>query len=198
MKKFLLASVLAAVSGVVFAQATPDSAKAMIESQSTEILQELRSNQALYQSNPAAFNQFINSRVAPSLAFDRMAEIALGRHLQAVREAGKFEAFSAAFRELLVRVYSKSWTQFTNAQINILGLPTVDKYNRAKVRAQVVDNAGKKHQVEFALWYDAGMWKVYDATFANISLLSGYRNTFDTEIQNSGVDALIAKMRTME
>lgn len=198
MKKFLLASVLAAVSGVVFAQATPESAKAMIQTQSSEILQELRVNQASYQNNPAAFNQFINTRVAPSLAFDRMAEIALGRHLQSVRDAGKFEAFRDAFRELLIRVYSKSWTQYTNAQITILGSPTVDKYNRAKVRAQIMDNTGKKNDVEFALWYDGGAWKLYDATFANISLISGYRNTFDTDIQKNGVDALISKMRTME
>ena len=198
MKKFLLASILAVVSGVVFAQATPEGAKAMIESQSGEILQELRANQATYQGNPAAFNQFINSRVAPSLAFDRMAEIALGRHLQAVRDAGKFEAFSAAFRELLIRVYSKSWTQYTNAQITILGLPTVDKYNRARVRAQIKDNAGKQHAREFALGYDGGVRTRYDATFSNISLISGYRSTFDIEIQKNGVDALIGKMRTME
>ena len=197
MKKLLLTSTLLCAFSLAIAAPTGQDAKATVEMQTNTLISELRANQATYANNPAAFNQFVNARVAPNMAFDKMAEIALGRHLQAVRAAGKFEAFRDAFRELLIRVYSKSWTEYTNAQITVLGVPTVDQYQRAKVRAQV-NNNGQLSQMEFALWYDRGVWKLYDATFSNVSLISGYRNTFDGEIQNIGIDALIAKMRTMQ
>lgn len=197
LKKILL-GLLFSASAFAFAQATSEGAKQMLEQQAASILGELKQNSAQYSGNPSAFARFVDTQVAPYLAFDRMAEIALGRHLQEVRAAGKFDAFRDAFRQLLVRVYSKSWTQYTNGTLSVIGQPTVDKYNRARVRAQVKDNAGKTEQIEFALWYDNGAWKVYDATFANISLVSGYRNTFDSEIQRGGIDALIGKMQTME
>ena len=197
MKKLLLSCALACACGLAVAAATGEDAKATVEAQTNTLIAELRANQATYAGNPAAFNQFVNSRVAPNMAFDKMAEIALGRHLQSVKAAGTFEAFRDAFRELLIRVYSKSWTEYTNAQISVIGTPTVDQYQRAKVRAQVVNN-GQTNQIEFALWYDGGVWKLYDATFSNVSLSSGYRTTFDGEIQASGVDALIAKMKTMQ
>lgn len=198
MKKWLLMLALTATAGLSFAAGTGDDAKAFVQEQSQYILQELRANEARYKSDPVAFQQFIESNVAPTLAFDQMAKIALGRHLQEVTNAGKFEAFRDAFRQLLIRVYSSNWHQYTNAEISVLGVPTVDKYQRARARLKVTDNGGNKKDMEFALWYDGTNWKVYDVTFTNISLISGYRNTFDTEISSLGIDALIAKMQTMQ
>ncbi|SUO96596.1 MlaC/ttg2D family ABC transporter substrate-binding protein [Suttonella ornithocola] len=198
MKRWLLGAILGVLSTVTFAaQSSPEGAKALIEQTSTEILASLDANKAKYQNNPAAFQQFIEQEISPHLAFNRMAEIALGRHLQEVRAAGKFDAFSQTFRKLLIRVYSKGWSGYTQAKIKVLGMPVVDKYNRAKVRVQVTDNTGKVSNMEFALWYDNGQWKIYDATFENVSLITGYRNTFDTELQRGGIDALINKMQSM-
>lgn len=195
---YFLMGFMVLFSNVTLAQATPEGAKEAVEEQADLILKELRENQSKYQDNPQAFRAFVNEYVAPNLAFERMAEIALGRHLQAVRSEGKFGEFESAFRSLLTRVYSSSWENYINGEVRVVGLPTVDKYNRARVRAQVIDNQGKRDNIEFALWYNNNKWQVYDATFANVSLISGYRNTFDSEIQQSGIDALIAKMKTMD
>jgi phospholipid transport system substrate-binding protein len=37
-------------------------------------------------------------------------------------------------------------------------------------------------------------WKVYDVTIAGVSLVQNYRSTFNTEIQRSGIDGLIASL----
>lgn len=198
MKKWLLGVIFTAASMVTFAASpSPQGAKALIEQSSTELLNEMKANKATYQANPSAFQSFVNTRVSPHLAFDKMAEIALGRHLQEVKAAGKFDAFRDAFRQLLIRVYSKGWTNYTDATVKVIGTPVVDQYGRAKVRTQVTNNDGKTANMQFDLWYTNGEWKIYDATFANVSLITGYRNTFDTELKNSGVDTLIQKMKTM-
>jgi phospholipid transport system substrate-binding protein len=37
----------------------------------------------------------------------------------------------------------------------------------------------------------AGSWKVYDVKIEGISLVENYRNTFNNEIQRTGIDGLI-------
>lgn len=177
------------------AQAVDGSGAAqLIESQGNLILQNLQQNATMYKANPNAFTTFIESNVAPQIDFNKMAEIALGRNLKKVKEAGKFDAFSQAFRKLIIRAYSKGWDNYTHADFKVLGTPNVDEYNRATVRVQVSDNNGKKSNVSFAVWYHNGAWKLYDATFENISLMTSYRNTFDTDLQKMSIDALIQKI----
>lgn len=198
MKKMIWAFCLSLFSVVALADdPTGAGANAAVERQANQILAELSANQALYQSNPAAFEQFIERDIAPNLDFNKMAEIALGKHLNEVKSAGKLPEFTSAFRKLLIRVYSKGWTNYTHAKITVMGTPTVDKYNRAQVRAQVVSNSGQRSSMNFALYYTGGKWKLYDATFENVSLMTSYRNTFDTELNNGSIDALISKMQTM-
>ena len=37
-------------------------------------------------------------------------------------------------------------------------------------------------------------WKVYDVTIAGVSLVQNYRSSFNSEIQKSGIDGLIATL----
>ena len=199
MKKWISFLTLSSCSLLAFAGQpnTGEAAKAMITEQAEQILADLAKNQARYASDPQAFQQFIARTIAPKLDFRKMAQIALGRHLREVEQAGKFDEFTRVFRTLLIRVYSKGWQNYTDAEVRVLGTPTVDRYNRATVRVQVTSNAGKRSDMRFFLYYNDGQWKLYDATFENVSLMTSYRNTFDSELQKGDVDALIAKIRAM-
>lgn len=199
MNKWILGIALGALSIGAFAQ-EPDTgagAKAVVEAQAQKITQDLHDNAAKYAGNQQAFQNFIEQELGPRLDFDMAAKIALGWHVREVTAAGKFEAFRDEFKRLLIRVYSRSWQNYTNAKVRVLGTPTVDNYNRAQVRVQVTSNDGKTSNVIFAMYYTGGMWKLYDGTFENVSLLTSYRNTFDTELQNGSIDALIQKLKTM-
>ncbi|TGA66895.1 MlaC/ttg2D family ABC transporter substrate-binding protein [Dichelobacter nodosus] len=198
MKKHFLAVAALLLSGAVFAaEPTGESAKMEVETQIARLTQDLNNNKATYDANPAVFHEFISREIAPQLDFVKMSEIALGKHLKSVKDSGKFDAFTTAFRELLIRVYSKGWQNYAGASVRVLNVPSVDKYQRAQVRAQV-SGSNANANVIIAVYFKNGAWKVYDATFENVSLMTSYRNTFDTELQQGSVDQLIAKMRTMQ
>ena len=82
--------------------------------------------------------------------------------------------------------------------MKILSASPVDKYQRSDIRIQVRDKNGKQAIVVFSLRYKAGQWKMYDVSFENVSILSSYRNSFDTDINQGGLDKLIAKIKTMK
>lgn len=199
MKKKMVFLALICTSVLAFASQSTSgaAARAVIERQAQQILADLAANQAEYAADPQAFQQFIARAIAPGLDFHKMAQIALGRHLHEVERAGKLAEFTDVFRTLLIRVYSRGWRNYTDARVRVLGTPTVDRYNRAMVRVQVTGNDGKSAQMRFFLYHGGQQWKLYDATFENVSLMTSYRNTFDSQLQKGGVDALIARMRAM-
>ena len=82
--------------------------------------------------------------------------------------------------------------------IKILSASPLDKYQRSDIRIQVRDKNGKQATVVFSVRYKGGQWKIYDVSFENVSILSSYRNSFDTEINQGGIDKLIAKIKTMK
>lgn len=198
MKQWLLAAALGGLSMVAFAaQPTGADAKAMVEEQSALILQRLASNKAMYQSNPDAFADLVRAEVVPHMDFEVMAKFVLGRHWNSATPAQR-SAFTEAFRDLLVRVYSRGWTNYTGANVQVLGTPEVDQYQRTVIRAQVTANDGQKNTIVFNLRFKDGAWKIYDVSFQNVSILTSYRNSFDTDISRNGLDALIAKVRNMK
>ena len=74
----------------------------------------------------------------------------------------------------------------------------MDKYQRTDTRIQVRDKNGKQAIVVFSLRFKNGQWKIYDVSFENVSILSSYRNSFDSEINQGGLDKLIAKIKNMK
>ena len=202
MKKFLLTLALGATACAAFAaQPTTDDARALVEQQAKTVFTSLNANQARYQRDPAAFSDLIRSEVLPYMDFELMSQVVLGRHWRDASAQQKAD-FTAAFRDLLVRVYSRGWTNYAGTPVEeavkVLSATPVDKYQRSDIRIQVRDKNGKQATVVFSVRYKGGQWKIYDVSFENVSILSSYRNSFDSEINQGGLDKLIAKIKTMK
>ena len=196
MKKILMSLALAAVSAMAFAaQPSADDAKALVEQQAKTVFTKLNANQSRYRNDPGAFSDLIKSEVLPYMDFELMSQVVLGRHWRDASAQQKAD-FTAAFRDLLVRVYSRGWTNYAGTPveeaIKILSASPLDKYQRSDIRIQVRDKNGKQATVVFSVR------KIYDVSFENVSILSSYRNSFDTEINQGGIDKLIAKIKTMK
>lgn len=202
MKKLLMTLALGTTAFAVFAaQPTTDDARALVEQQTKTVFTNLNANQSRYQNDPAAFSDLIRSEVLSYMDFELMSQIVLGRHWREASAQQKTD-FTAAFRDLLVRVYSRGWTNYAGTPVEeavkVLSATPVDKYQRTDTRIQVRDKNGKQAIVVFSLRFKNGQWKIYDVSFENVSILSSYRNSFDSEINLGGLDKLIAKIKTMK
>ena len=202
MKKILMTLALSATAFAAFAaQPTTDDARSLVEQQAKTVFTNLNANQARYQSDPAAFSALIRNEVLPYMDFELMSQVVLGRHWREANAQQKTD-FTAAFRDLLVRVYSRGWTNYAGTPVEeavkVLSATPVDKYQRTDTRIQVRDKNGKQAIVVFSLRFKNGQWKIYDVSFENVSILSSYRNSFDSEINQGGLDKLIAKIKTMK
>lgn len=199
MKRFLMIiAVFLGFSQAIQAAPDPAGAEKLVNQQATVLLNEINSNPELYRNDEAALNRLIDKEILPYLDFRRMSQIVLGQYWRQATPAQQ-EEFVDAFRSMLIRLYSDSWKQYdTSATFNILGNTGIDKYNRTDVRVQVNQKGQKPVIVVFSLQEQNGVWKIYDASFENVSFVLSYRGSFAEDIRKIGIDGLIEKIRGMD
>lgn len=199
MKKLLMTVVLFVFALSLGARAADsgDSAEAFVEQQAQTLLAHLNSDPKRYENDPEAFSTLIRKEVFPYMDFNKMAQIVIGANWKRFSPTQK-EAFTNAFRDLLVRQYSRGWTQYAHSQINMLGNTGLDKFGRTDVRVQVKPPHKPAANIVFSLWKKDGVWKIYNVSFENVSIVLTYRSSFASDLDKLGIDGLIAKVQQMD
>jgi len=134
-------------------------------------------------------------KVVAHFDFRQMTQLALGRSWSQATPAQQ-EALERAFRTLLVRTYTAALSQSsgeTRVEVKAAALKAGD--TETVVRTLAFEPGRKPVQIDYRMRNASGGWKVYDVVVENLSLVTNYRSTFQSEITRSGIDGLI---RTIE
>jgi phospholipid transport system substrate-binding protein len=128
-------------------------------------------------------------KVLQRFDFKRMTQLAVGQSWAKATPAQQ-EALERAFRTLLVRTYTAALSQSSgNTKVDIK--PTSADGGEATVRTMVTEPGRKPFNIDYRMHNGAGDWKVYDVVVENLSLVTNYRGSFQSEIGRSGIDGLI-------
>jgi len=95
---------------------------------------------------------------------------------------------------LLVRTYTTAFTQYKNQAVEYKPVRMAAGDTDVVVQSQIKQNSGPPVAVDYNMAKTDGGWKVYNMKIEGISLIENYRNSFNTEVQKSGVDGLIAAL----
>ena len=188
-----LAAVLGAVmlmagaAGTAFAQTVPD---ALVKSMVDEVLAVIKTNK-----DRRVLGEVVDKKVLPNFDFQAMTRLAVGRSWREASPAQQ-QALENAFRALLVTTYTTALTQSTGSDQSVDVRPTAVKPadDDVTVRTMVKDSSRKPFAVDYRLAKGANGWKVYDVAVENLSLVTNYRGSFQTEITKSGIDGLIKSL----
>ena len=82
----------------------------------------------------------------------------------------------------------------TDKQVDVRAAPVRPADDDVTVRTLVKDASGKPLAVDYRLAKTANGWKVYDVVVENLSLVTNYRGTFNTEVGKGGIDGLIKSL----
>ena len=106
------------------------------------------------------------------------------------------------FRTLLVHTYSGALAEYKNEAIEVLPLRAAPTDTDVDVRTQVKRPGTQPIGIDYSMEKTADGWKVYDVVIAGVSLVTNYRDTFNAQVRDGGVDGLIKtlaeKNRTLE
>jgi len=165
----------------------------LIKSTSQQVLKALEDQKETLKKDPNHVYKLVDEIILPHLDFEKMAKLALGKNWRKANTTQK-KAFTEAFRQLLIRTYSKSLSEYTGQKIIYLPFRLKDGATRATVKTEIDQNSGFPIPIDYTLFLKKDAWKVYDIKIDGLSLVTNYRGSFAKEIRAKGISGLIKKL----
>lgn len=139
-----------------------------------------------------ALHDLAEKKVLPHFDFQAMTRLAVGRSWREANPAQQ-KALENAFRSLLVSTYTTALSQTSNANQTVEIKPV--RINPADtditVKTLVKEPGRQPIAIDYRMSKAPSGWKVYDVVVENLSLVTNYRSSFNSEIGRSGIDGLI-------
>jgi phospholipid transport system substrate-binding protein len=150
----------------------------------------VRADREIQSGNRQRVLQLVEQKIVPHFSFTRMTQLAMGRNWRQA-SPDQQKTLVEQFKVLLVRTYTAAFTQYRNETIEYR--PTRMKPGDTDVVVQSFINrpGAQPVAVDYSMEKTPEGWKVYNVKIEGVSLVETYRNTFNAEVQKSGVDGLI-------
>jgi phospholipid transport system substrate-binding protein len=191
LRRALVVGALAALaSGVALAQEAPE---ALVKRVSQEVLEIIRADPKVQAGDQARIREVIETKLIQHFDFNRMTALAMGRNW-AKATPDQQKRLAEEFRSLLVRTYSGALVQYRNQTIDYKPLRADAAATDVTVRTEVVRPGQAPVQIDYSMAKGADGWKAYDVIVGGVSLVTNYRDEFNEQIRQGGVDGLIGSL----
>jgi phospholipid transport system substrate-binding protein len=159
-----------------------------------EVITAIRSDKDISAGNSDKVLSLVESKVLPHFDFTHMTRLAVGASWRQA-SAAQQQSLTSEFRKLLVHTYTSAFAQYRDQVIQYRPLKLQPSETDVVVRSQIKQSNGNEPiDVNYSMEKIDQAWKVYDVTIAGVSLVQNYRSSFNSEIQKSGIDGLIASL----
>jgi phospholipid transport system substrate-binding protein len=133
--------------------------------------------------------------VVPQFDFNKITKAAVGKHWSKATPAQQ-RALTQGFQEVLVRTYAKALLNYSGQEIRYLPEKPGAK-STVVVPTEVREAGAQPIPIDYRLYRKGGSWKVFDVKIDNVSLVSNYRSSFNSQIRRDGIDGLIKRIDEM-
>ena len=189
-KKLLIAAAFLGLSISASAIEAPD---ALVKRTAEDVIAIVKSDKDIQAGNQAKIYELAEEKILPNFNFDRVSRLVLGKNWTKATPDQKV-AFQAEFRRLLLRVYATALSKYKNQVIEYKPLRLADDAKTVTVKTSILQAGGQPIAVDYSLEKQADAWKVYDIVIEGVSLVVNYRDQFNQEIRQNGLDSLIKKL----
>jgi phospholipid transport system substrate-binding protein len=191
MVSLALVAFLAGTAGIAVADIAPD---VLARNTTEEVLEILRTNKDI-RSDPKKVTELVEAKILPNFDFTKMTRLAVGKGWRQASPEQR-ETLVTEFKNLLVRTYGTSLTQYKNETVEFKPVKIEPTATDVTVKSQINRaGGGQPVAVDYSMEKTTNGWKVYDVTIEAVSLVTTYRGSFADEVQRSGIDGLIASLQ---
>ncbi|MGD8430240.1 MAG: ABC transporter substrate-binding protein [Ectothiorhodospiraceae bacterium] len=165
----------------------------LVRDTTDQVLQVLKEHKTEIKENPNRVYGYVRELVLPHFDFKLMSQFVLARAWRSASQEQR-EKFVDEFRTLLIRTYGKSLAEYSGQTVDFLPMQSDPSRGRVTVRTEIIQEDGPKIPLDYNLYKTDDGWKVFDVVVDGISLVQNYRSSFNDEIRNGGLDALIQRL----
>jgi len=183
----LLQGMLLAI--VFFVQAQPLSPLALVRVTVDEVIDDMVSQEQLYESKPEKLEEMVNTRIAPHFNVERMVKIAMASNWAEATPQQR-ERLAIEFKQMLIRSYTKVMFLYRHEEIIIQGQEQI-RGNNAIVKLKVNKAGSAPTDLTIRMIKSNNQLQVIDVVVGDVSMLKSFRSNFSVQISNLGIDGLI-------
>lgn len=179
------------VAPLARAEIAPD---VLARNTANEVLRIVRQDKDLKNGNSKKILDLVEQKILPNFDFQHMTQLAVGKHWsKATPEQQK--ALVNEFRTLLVRTYSSALASVSDYKIEFKPFNAAPGDIEVTVNTEVSKPGAPPIPIDYRMEKKEGTWKVFDVQVDNVSLVTVYRNSFNSEVRRNGVEGLIAALQ---
>ena len=196
MKKFLFGVVAGLSCLVGIAQAEVVAPDVLIRETAQEVITIVKQDSGNKADNQKKILALVDAKVLPNFDFTRMTQLAAGKYWKKGTPAQQ-KALVAEFRNMLVRTYTKAFTLYRDQTVEVKPLKLAAADMETTVKTKIIKSGGQPTAVDYQMKKVADGWKVFDVAIEGVSMVTSYRGTFASQIEQSGFDGLIKTLSDM-
>lgn len=179
----------------LFAQSPEVAPDALVKKVTEDTLAIVRSDQDIRAGNRKKTIDLVETQILPYFDFTRMTRLAMGKNWRQA-DSQQQQTLVNEFRTLLVNTYASAFTDYKDQTVDIKPLRIESGDTDVVVRTVINQQNGQPPvAIDYNMEKIDNGWKVYDFTVEGVRWVQNYRNTFNNEVQNGGIDGLIKTLQ---
>jgi len=190
----LATTIPAATAATSTTQQTPSD---IIQSAAQCTMNELQSNRDAYRKDPWKVRPLVEKYLLPHFDMEYAARLVLGQYWRTASHEQR-KRFLDAFYHSLLATYGNALVELTPERLKVVPTTVDPSADHATVRTEVTGHKADRIAMNYSMRKTPEGWKVYDVSVDGISYIKSYREDFGAQIQQLGLDSLIAHLEERE
>jgi phospholipid transport system substrate-binding protein len=167
----------------------------LIQDVASSILKELEANRAAYVNNPNNVRALADKYLLPYFDTRYSAQLVLGKYWRTASEDQRTR-FIKAFQDSMLQNYGNALVNFTANKLKVQPGHVDPAADQASVSTTINRDNGTTVPVIYVLHKTADGWKAWDVKIEGISYVKSFRDDFAAQIDQKGLDAVIARLES--
>jgi phospholipid transport system substrate-binding protein len=169
----------------------------IVQTAAQGMLHDLDANRAAYKQDPNKVHELVDKYLLPHFDTEYAARLVLGAHWKTATPDQR-KRFVDAFYHSLLANYGTALSDFTADRLKIFPAKVDPNSDKATVRTEVKRDNGDRIAVNYSMRKSPDGWKAWDVAIDGISYVNSYREDFGAQIDQQGIDAVIARLERGE
>jgi phospholipid transport system substrate-binding protein len=165
----------------------------LVQTAASAMLKDLDAHRSDYHANPAKVHELVDQVLLPHFDTEYSARLVLGKHWTTANDTQR-QRFIKAFYKSLLNNYGDALVDFTADRLKVFPYTGDANAPFATVRTQVRKSDGSQVAVNYSLRRTDQGWKAWDVVIEGISYVKSFRDDFSSEIDQKGLDEVIARL----
>ena len=167
----------------------------LIQDVASSILKELDANRAAYVNNPNNVRALADKYLLPYFDTRYSAQLVLGKYWRSATEDQRTR-FINAFQNSMLQNYGNALVNFTANKMKVQPGHVDPAADQASVSTTINRDDGTTVPVIYVLHKTADGWKAWDVKIEGISYVKSFRDDFAAQIDQKGLEAVIARLES--